>query len=109
MDRSLHCFLPMGADALSLLEECKARRRTPTLPDGSYAHLLVKGLVEGEDLAERLKRGPVPGDEALATARQIAMASRRPREGQIEDPPDLHPLSRVCSLPWSRREKGAGP
>ena len=26
MDRGLHCFLPMGADALSLLAECKARR-----------------------------------------------------------------------------------
>jgi eukaryotic-like serine/threonine-protein kinase len=31
-------------------------------------------LVPGEDLAERLKRGPIPVDEATAVARQIAEA-----------------------------------
>ncbi len=31
-------------------------------------------LVEGEDLAKRLKRGPIPLDDALAIARQIADA-----------------------------------
>src|SRR5512143_358838 len=36
--------------------------------------LLVLELVEGEDLAERLKRGPVPVDEALDIARQVAEA-----------------------------------
>ena len=35
---------------------------------------LVLELVEGEDLAERLKRGPIPVGEALAIARQIAEA-----------------------------------
>ncbi len=31
-------------------------------------------LVEGEDLSERMKRGPIPLDEALPIARQIAEA-----------------------------------
>ncbi len=35
---------------------------------------LVLELVEGEDLSERLKRGAVPVDEAVAIARQIAEA-----------------------------------
>ena len=40
-------------------------------------------LVEGEDLAERLKRGPIPLDEALAIARQIAEALEAAHEKGI--------------------------
>ena len=49
-----------------------------TLPDGSTAHFLAMELVPGEDLAERLKHGPVPVDEALAIAGQMteALAAR---------------------------------
>jgi len=43
-----------------------------TLPDGSTAHFLAMELVEGEDLAERLKQGSIPVDESIAIARQIA-------------------------------------
>src|SRR5687767_5660111 len=41
---------------------------------GLEGNALVMELVEGEDLAERLKRGPIPLDEALPIARQIAEA-----------------------------------
>jgi len=43
-----------------------------TLVDGSKAHFLAMEMVEGEDLAERLKRGVIPVDEAITIARQIA-------------------------------------
>jgi Tol biopolymer transport system component len=44
---------------------------------------LVMELVEGEDLAQRLKRGPIPIDEALAIARQIAEALETAHEQGI--------------------------
>ena len=44
----------------------------PVGPAGAFA--LVMELVEGEDLAQRLTRGPVPVEDALVLARQIAEA-----------------------------------
>ncbi len=51
-----------------------------TLGDGSAAHVLVMELAEGEDLAQRMKRGPIPFDEALPVARQIAEALEEAHE-----------------------------
>ena len=43
-------------------------------PPDAALHALVMEFVDGEDLAERLRRGPIPLEEALAIARQIADA-----------------------------------
>jgi len=48
---------------------------------GTYA--LVMELVEGEDLAQRIARGPIPLDEALPIARQIAEALEAAHEQGI--------------------------
>ncbi len=40
-------------------------------------------LVEGEDIAERLKRGPIPLEEALEVARQVAEALEEAHEHGI--------------------------
>jgi serine/threonine protein kinase/tetratricopeptide (TPR) repeat protein len=46
-------------------------------------HFLVLELVEGETLAERLRRGPLPTKEALSVARQIAEAIQEAHEKGI--------------------------
>ncbi len=54
-----------------------------TLADGSTTHFLAMELVAGEDLAERLKRGAIPLDEALEVATQIAEALEEAHEHGI--------------------------
>src|SRR5262245_50637901 len=44
------------------------------LEDSSLALCIVMELVQGETLAERVQRGPVPVTEALQMAKQIAEA-----------------------------------
>jgi eukaryotic-like serine/threonine-protein kinase len=53
------------------------------LPEGASIHFLAMELVEGEDLAERLKRGAIPGDESLAIAKQIAEGLEEAHEKSI--------------------------
>ena len=54
-----------------------------TLDDGTSVHFLAMELVEGEDLAERLKRGAIPVDEATLIAKQIAEALEEAHEKGI--------------------------
>jgi len=53
------------------------------LPGGAAAHVLVMELAEGEELAERLERGLIPVDEAIALARQVAEALEAAHEKGI--------------------------
>jgi serine/threonine protein kinase len=53
------------------------------LEEGAGVRALVMELVEGEDLAQRLVRGPIPLDEALPIARQIAEALEAAHEQGI--------------------------
>jgi Tol biopolymer transport system component len=53
------------------------------LEESNGVRALVMELVEGEDLSERLKRGPLPLEEVLAIARQIAEALEAAHEKGI--------------------------
>jgi eukaryotic-like serine/threonine-protein kinase len=44
------------------------------LEDGAGVRALVLELIEGDTIADRIRRGPLPADEAVAVARQIAEA-----------------------------------
>jgi len=63
---------------------------------------LVLELVEGPALAERIKQGPIPVDEALPIAKQIAEALEAAHE-QGRYCPSRVPASRVIvRYPWAR-------
>jgi serine/threonine protein kinase len=53
------------------------------LEDAGGLRALVMELVEGDDLTKRIARGPIPLDEALPTARQIAAALEAAHEQGI--------------------------
>ena len=50
---------------------------------GGRVHFLVMELVEGEDLSDRISRGPIPIDEAIPIALQIAEALEAAHEQGI--------------------------
>jgi Tol biopolymer transport system component len=56
---------------------------TATLDDGTTVHVIAMELAEGEDLEDRLKRGALPFEEAIAIARQIAEALEEAHEKGI--------------------------
>jgi Tol biopolymer transport system component len=51
--------------------------------ESGQTRALVMELVEGEDLADRIARGPIPLDDALAIARQVAEALQAAHEQGI--------------------------
>jgi eukaryotic-like serine/threonine-protein kinase len=53
------------------------------LEKSSGVHALVMELVEGEDLSQRIARGPIPLDEALPIVKQIAEALEAAHEQGI--------------------------
>ena len=53
------------------------------LEDGLAVRALVMELVTGPDLAQRITQGPIPVDEAVAIARQIAEAMEAAHEQGI--------------------------
>src|SRR5215472_624366 len=53
------------------------------LAEANESRFLVLELVEGETLADRIGRGPIPVDEALAIARQICEALEAAHEKGI--------------------------
>jgi eukaryotic-like serine/threonine-protein kinase len=53
------------------------------LEDSSSQRCIVMELIEGETIQERLRRGPIPVDEALPIAKQIAEALEAAHERGI--------------------------
>jgi len=57
--------------------------QSPSTGSGQAVHALVMELVDGDDLTQRSARGPVPVEEALPIARQIADALEAAHERGI--------------------------
>src|SRR5262245_38137753 len=57
--------------------------QTHGLEDSGDVHALVMELVDGDDLSARVARGPVPAEEAMAIAKQIADALEAAHEQGI--------------------------
>ncbi len=64
-------------------ESTQTAEASPKPQAASPTTFLVMELVEGEDLSERIKRGPVPVEEAIPIAHQIAEALEAAHEQGI--------------------------
>ena len=73
------------------------------LEDAGGVRALVMELVEGDDLAERIARGPMPLDEALPIARQIADALEAAHEQGI-----IHRDLKPANIKVTRRRHREG-
>ena len=72
---------------------------------GAHHRALVMELVEGEELSARIARGPIPLDEALPVARQIAEALEAAHDA------GHHPSrsqAREHQIAGGRQRQGAG-
>jgi serine/threonine protein kinase len=69
------------------------------LEDTGGAYALVMELVQGPTLADRIARGPIPFDEALPIARQIADALEVAHEQGIVHR-DLKPANIILKNAW---------
>jgi len=63
-------------------EKSEIRNPKSEMPASEVTFLIME-LVEGEDLSERIARGPIPIDEAIPIARQIAEALEAAHEAGI--------------------------
>ena len=66
-----------------LAESSQHRARSTGSKRPTASTALVMELVEGEDLSQRIARGPIPIDEALPIAQQIAEALEAAHEQGI--------------------------
>jgi serine/threonine protein kinase len=75
--------------------------------DTGATRALVMELVEGDDLAQRIARGPVPLEEALPIARQVAEALEAAHDAGIIHR-DLEDADETPDPPLSVAASGAG-
>ena len=70
-------------EAPTTRDESVARRLQPALTEEQPTRALVLELVEGETLAERIARGPIPREDALPIAKEIAEALEAAHESGV--------------------------